>query len=346
MSVMRVLCLVAVAAALTSAAAGAGQRSTRLPRPLFVVRQPMLALAASGANVAVASGCDVRVANVLHGARPVRVPQFGPCAQGGLAAVDALYLGRSTLVAEEIDAESPHGEDYTLWSGPVPRGPLRALDDKEWGWRDDDMPSAYGCQATVVQGGGVLAVVDGPNTLGLDSVVPCAGVSPTKIRLLGASRSSLAVPGSWSILATDGRRLVLRRLDSSGSPTGELRTVALDGTRLPLPRFDAKAAGSAFRAWLVGRTLLLQTSKGISGPGWTIKGADDGVVGQGRLIYRQNHVVRVRRLRDGVDRALVRLPTANALLAGGSFGLAVATGIAQKTYVYRLPWRTIDRTLR
>ena len=55
--------------------------------------------------------------------------------------------------------------------------------------------------------------------------------------------------------------------------------------------------------------------------------------------------MRVRRLRDGADRALVRLPTANTLLAGGSFGLAIATGIAQKTYVYRLPWRTIDRTL-
>jgi hypothetical protein len=343
---MRLLSLVAVAAALTSTAAGAGQRLPRLPRPLFVVRQPMLALAASGANAAVATGCDVRVANLLrHPRRPVRVPQFGPCAQGGFAAVDALYVGRSTLVAEEDDAESPHGEDFTLWSGPLPRGPLRSLDDEEWGWRDDDMPSAYGCEASVVQGGGVLAVVDGPNTLGIDGVVPCAGVSPTKIRLLGAPRPTLVVPGSWSILASDGRRLVLERLDPSGSPTTALRMVAFDGTQLPLPRFNAKAVGSAFRGWLVGRTLLLQTSRGISGPGWTIRGAADGVVGEGRLIYRQNHVVRVRRLRDGVDRALVRLPSANALLAGGSFGLAVATGIAQKTYVYRLPWRTIDRTL-
>src|SRR4051794_27829935 len=238
MSAMRIVCLVAVAAAVTSAAAGAGQRPPRLPRPLFVVRQPMLALAASGAHVAVATGCDVRVANLLRRARPTRVRQFGPCARGGFAAVDALYLGRSTLVAEEIDAESPHGEDYTLWSGPLPRGPLRALGDEEWGWRDDDMPSAYGCQAAVVQGGGVLAVVDGPNTLGLDGVVPCAGVAQTKIRLLGAPRSLMVVPGSWSILATDGRRLVLRRLDSSGSPTRELRTVALDGAQLPLPRFD------------------------------------------------------------------------------------------------------------
>jgi hypothetical protein len=121
--------------------------------------------------------------------------------------------------------------------------------------------------------------------------------------------------------------------------------VALDGTQLPRPRFNVKAVTSASRGWLAGRALLLQTPKGISGPAWTIKGADDGVVGEGRLIYRQNHVVRVRRLRDGVDRPLARLPTANALLAGGSFGLAIATGIAQKTYIYRIPWRTIDRTL-
>ena len=337
------MALAALASLAASVALAAGP--SPLPRPLFVVRQPMLALAASGASVAVASGCDVRVANLLRSARPVRVPQFGPCAQGGFAAVDALYLGRSTLVAQEIDAESPHGEDYTLWSGALPRGPLRALGDEEWGWRDDDMPSAYGCQATVVQGGGVLAVVDGPNSLGIDGVVPCAGVSPTKIRLIGAPRSTLVLPGSWSVLAGDGRRLVLERLDSSGSPTDELRLVGLDGRQLPLPRFAAKAVAGAFRGWLAGQTLLLQTSKGISGPGWTIKGADDGVVGEGRLVYRQNHVVRVRRLRDGADRALVRLPTANALLAGGSFGIAIATGIAQKTYVYRLPWRTIDRTL-
>lgn len=337
------MALAALASLVASLALTAGPPA--LPRPLFVVRQPMLALAGSGANVAVASGCDVRVANLLRSPRPVRIPQFGPCAQGGFAAVDALSLGRSTLVAEELDSETPHGEDYTLWSGPLPRGPLRALGDEEWGWRDDEMPSAYGCQAEVVAGGGVVAVADGPNTLGIDGVVPCAGVSPTRIRLLGAPRSMLVVPGSWTILASDGRRLVLERLDSSGSPTTSLRMVSLDGAQLSLPRFDAKAVGSAVRGWLVGRTLVLQTSRGISGPGWTIRGADDGVAGEGRLIYRLNHVVRVRRLRDGADRALVRLPTANALLAGGSFGLAIATGIAQKTYVYRLPWRTIDRTL-
>jgi hypothetical protein len=316
-----------------------------LPRPVFTANGQMLALAAAGSNVAVATGCDVRVANLLRGARSVRVPQFGPCAEGGFAEVDALYLGRSTLVAEEDDSESPHGEDFTLWSGALPRGPLRSLGDIEWGWRDDDMPSAYGCAAAVVSGGGVVAVAEEPNTLGIDGVVQCAGAATTKIRLFGASRASVTVPGSWHLLATDGRRIALERLGADGSRTRAVETVGLDGARLTTPRFAASAVAGADRGWLVGSALLLQTSKGISGPGWAIRGADDGVVGEGRLLYRQNHVVRVRRLRDGVDRALVRLPTANALLAGGSFGLAVAAGIAQRTYVYRLPWRAIDRTL-
>jgi hypothetical protein len=340
---MRAYAALASVVALASGAGRAGPATPALPPPLFSAGDTMLALAAAGPNVAVASGCEIRVANLTRTTRPVRIRRFGPCAAGDVAAVNDLHLGRSTLVAEQIDSPSPHGDDYTLWTGS-PRGPLRALPD-EWGWRDDDVPSGYGCAATVVAGGGAAAIADGPNALGIDGVVRCAGAANTKIRLFGASRASVTVPGSWFLLATDGRRLALERLDSSGSPTAELRMVALDGTQLPRPRFDARAVTSAVRGWLAGQTLLLQTPKGISGPGWTIRGADDCVVGEGRLIYRQNHVVRVRRLRDGSDRALVRLPTANALLAGGSFGLAIATGIAEKTYVYRLPWRTIDRTL-
>jgi hypothetical protein len=53
----------------------------------------------------------------------------------------------------------------------------------------------------------------------------------------------------------------------------------------------------------------------------------------------------VRRIADGVDRALVALPVRNTLLAAGSFGLAVALVTDAKTAVYRLPWRTIDQTL-
>jgi hypothetical protein len=274
------------------------------------------------------------------------VPEFGACRSGDIAEVDALWLGRSRLVAEQLDAPSPHGEDYTLWSGPLPRGPLAALGDEEWGWRDDDDPSGYGCAATVVAGGGLIARADGPNDLGVDGVVRCANAATTVVHLVGGPRASLAVPGSWTPLATDGKRIALAGLDAGGGRTGALALVALDGTRLAPPRFAASAVAHAGRGWLVGQTLILETPSGISGPGWTIRGAADGTVAEGRLLYRLGRVVRVRRLRDGADRALVRLPTANALLASGSFGLAVATGIAQRTTLYRVPWRTIDRVLR
>jgi hypothetical protein len=55
-------------------------------------------------------------------------------------------------------------------------------------------------------------------------------------------------------------------------------------------------------------------------------------------------MLRVRRVRGGADRALLRLPTTEALVAAGSFGVAIATG-TETTRVYRLPWRTIDRVL-
>jgi hypothetical protein len=190
-----------------------------------------------------------------------------------------------------------------------------------------------------------VTVTEIPNSLGIDGVVQCAGVAPTKIRLYGAARPSLTVPGSWLVLATDGRRLVLERLDADGSATGEVKAVGVDGTALPAPRFNARAIASAYRGWLVGTALVVQTPKGVSGPGWTIRGAESATVGEGRLVYRLGRTVHVRRLRDAKDRALVRLPTANTLLAAGSFGLAVATGIARRTRLYRVPWRTIDRTL-
>ena len=40
------------------------------------------------------------------------------------------------------------------------------------------------------------------------------------------------------------------------------------------------------------------------------------------------------------------VPTVNSYLGAGSFGLAVAVGGETRAQVYRLPWRTIDRTLR
>jgi hypothetical protein len=53
----------------------------------------------------------------------------------------------------------------------------------------------------------------------------------------------------------------------------------------------------------------------------------------------------VRRLRDGADRLLLRLPTHDVTLAAGAFGLAVATSTDTKTTVVRVAWRDVDRVL-
>src|SRR5207247_984010 len=59
----------------------------------------------------------------------------------------------------------------------------------------------------------------------------CPAGETTLILLKGAPTSQIAVEGSWEILATDGTRLALARLDERAHPTGELRLVGLDGRR-------------------------------------------------------------------------------------------------------------------
>ena len=54
----------------------------------------------------------------------------------------------------------------------------------------------------------------------------------------------------------------------------------------------------------------------------------------------------MRRLRDGRDRLLARVPLADAELAAGSFGLALAVATnGPEVRLHRLPWRTIDGVL-
>ena len=53
----------------------------------------------------------------------------------------------------------------------------------------------------------------------------------------------------------------------------------------------------------------------------------------------------MRRIRTGLDRVLLRLPAGEADLAAGSFGVAIALTAGETVKLYRLPWRTIDRTL-
>ena len=351
---MRAVAGVVFAAVASLAVTFAGAPATKLPPPSFsfTASGSLSGLAAAGARVALAMGCDVRVIDLVRGSKPVRVRPVGDCRSDPFdSGVIDLHLGRATLVATMILAPSPHGESYTLWGGPLPGGPLRALGDA-WGWTDSDVPAGWGCAWTIAAGGGVVALAQIPNRLAVDQGLAdeptCPAAASARITLKGAPRTALTVPGSWAILATDGKRLALAQLDDGALPTGQLSLVDLKGKKLPTPRVAAATVRAASDGWLTPPGLILRTSRGISGPGWTIKGLGgypEAAVAEGRLLYLKRRTIRVRRLRDGVDRALLRLPSSSARLAAGSFGLVIAIGTEANTSLYRLPWRTIDRTL-
>ncbi|MEP6976927.1 MAG: hypothetical protein ABI948_02620 [Thermoleophilia bacterium] len=321
-----------------------------LPPPSFRVGGYPLTLAAAGPRVVVAtSSCAVRLADLARGTKPVAVRQPAACRSDDPAAVDAIWLGRSALAAQTIDAPSPHGEQYALWTGPLPRGPLRQR-GSEWGWTDSDVPAGYGCDWSVAAGGGIIALTQVPNRLAVDRDIedkpacPAAATATAKVSLIGAAATQFTLAGSWKILATDGKRLVLTRLNTLGLSTGELALVDVHGTRLTPPPFAASVVKAAIDGWLTPQGVVLETAAAISGPGWTVRTRGAATVGYGRLFYAQGRTLRVRRIRGGADRALLKLPTSEALVAAGSFGLAIATG-TETTTVYRVPWSTIDRTL-
>lgn len=342
--------------AAVAAAAASAQTSPRvLPAPSFSARGHLEGLAASGSRVAVVAaddvtGCVIRVASLAGGTKPATTTAALPCRQdqdGSDAFVADLWLGRTALAATVIDSPSPHGDTYSLWTGPL-RGPLRRLGN-EWGWTDSDVPMGFGCAWAVAAGGGVIATTQVPNRLaveqGLEENPACPGRVTTQITLKGAARPQTVVAGSWTLLTTDGKRLALARLDERGLPTGELSFVGLDGKPLQTPHVDPATVKAALGGWLAPEGLVLRTKTGISGPAWTIGGVGDATVAEGRVLYVKGRVIRVRRIRDGVDRALVTLPQSDALVAAGSTGLAVAIENAKGTSVYRLPWRVIDLTL-
>ena len=341
---MKLAAIAVIVASLGSA------HTSALPPASFRVDGYPLTLAAAGARVVVGtSSCAVRVANLASGKKPVSVRQPEACRSGDIVAVDALWLGRAALIAQTIDAPSPHGEQYALWTGPLPRGPLRQRGG-EWGWTDSDVPAGYGCDWSVAAGGGIIALTQVPNRLAVDRDIedkpacPAAATATTKISLIGAAAVQFTLAGSWKILATDGKRLALTRLNALGLSTGELALVDVHGTRLAPPAIAASVVKKAIDGWLTPQGLVLETAPSISGPGWTVHTRGAATVGYGRLFYVQGRTLRVRRVRGGADRAVLRLPSSEALIAAGSFGLAIATG-TERTSVYRVPWSTIDRTL-
>jgi len=83
----------------------------------------------------------------------------------------------------------------------------------------------------------------------------------------------------------------------------------------------------------------------IVAPGWRVGGTSSATVVEGRLVYAKEGVLRVRRIRDGVDRPLLKLGAGHAHVLAGSFGIAVVDSPANTIDVHRIAWKTIDQTL-
>jgi hypothetical protein len=330
----------------SNAASADAPRGLRLPGQL-------MALAAAGRLVAVGTvgdeACGIRIVSLTSGGKGVAVKPPEPCTEEDSETVlGSLWLGRSTIVVRTYDAPSPHGEDFGLYGGRLPRGPLRERGG--WGWTDSDRPPSYGCVWTVASGGGVIAMSQEPNWLAYEHGVEqeaaaCPAKAATRVVLLGATRRTLAIDGSWRVLATDGKRLVLAGLDSTAEPTGKLALVDLHGKRLAAPRFPRADVQRALGGWLAPEGFVLDTRRGITGPGWSVRGAYGGTMAEGRFFYRKGRFVHVRRIRGGPDRTLLTLRDQYAQIAAGAFGLAVATTSETATTLRRIPWRTIDATL-
>ena len=279
--------------------------------------------------------CRAVLAEPARGGPARRVPGApGPCRSPALSLDDAeLQLGRTALAVTVAASESPHSERYALATAQVPAGALGAR--SAWSRGDSDAPR--GCWQHVASGGGALAIAPGPNVqTGLDGIAcPPAAGAPTRISLLGPLRRQLVVPGTWVLLATDGRRLALARLDGDGAATGELALLALDGSALPPPSVPGATVRGAFArpgahgpappaAWLAPEAFVLRVrGGGLAGfprdgaRTWTVTAPSSVTVGSGRLVYVRGRSVRAVRLRDGRDRELLRVPRLGWEVAAG-----------------------------
>ena len=336
---------------MAGAAHGAGPG---LPEPFFTHAGYVPVVAASGATVALAtseqSGCAIRLFRPAASRSFVTVKTTELCPEDSDAFIDRLWLGRSTVGAELLESPSPHGDAFTYVLGPR-SGPLR--EQGAWSWTDSDPPYGFGCRWSVAAGGGAIAAAAGPHRLGydhgLDQDTPACPIRDhTEVRLTAAS--GVEAKGVWSPLATDGKRILLAGQDENGDRTGELKLIDATGANLAAPVVDPVTAKRAVRAWLAPEGFVYETPAGIVGPGWTVKQDGDVTVAEGRVLYVSRRALHVRRIRGGADRTLLTLPRGDsASLAAGSFGLAVAvlheTDSSASVRLYRLPWRTIDKTL-
>jgi hypothetical protein len=348
--------LLLVLGAIVVAAPAARTAPPALPKPSFEYDGALRGFAAAGFRVAVADWCDVMTARLAAGAKTTlqHVKSRGlSCEDPDLDGewyIDGLWLGRRSFAAEIICcASSIHTNGYELWKGPLPSGRAHELAS----WSEDTIEeTAEGCVGVVATGGGVIAWTEIPNTYNPNKPT-CLSKGTTTIHLDGAARARTTVDGSWTLLATDGKRVVLKRLDEDGAPTSELMVVGLDGKRLATPRVSAADVEAADSGWLVPEGLVLDRRTSIVGPGWKLNKvySSKTTVGYGRVLYLRGSSLRARRIRDGADRLVLTLPKrGDKYLAAGSFGLAIGIQTQNsdeeyRTSVYRIGWKVIDAAL-
>jgi hypothetical protein len=343
--------LLLVPTALLAVASAAPAASPALPAPAFVTTGYVPTIAASGSTTVLATassnGCAIRLFRLARSAKPTTVED--PCEPDTEAFIDRVWLGRGAIAVETVDSPSPHGEFYDYYLG-TRGGSLREQGDG-WGWNDSDEPSGSGCRWSVAAGGGVIAAAQGPHRLGydhgLDQARPaCPSSGSTTIELSGADRPRVVVAGTWRPLAVNGKQVLVAALDKNGDPTGATALVDIESARLLKSSIPSEVARSASRGWLTPDGLVLETRSGVTGPHWAVTENGAVTVAEGRVLYVNRRILHVRRVRDGVDRVLFALPAGNADIAAGSSGVAITIGNdSGQVRLYRLPWRTIDRTL-
>ena len=321
----------------------AGAAGSSLPPPVFRTADQGTALASSGARIAAAATCAVRI---TAGKKPRLLKRYGFCREDPFeSATIGLWLGKNTIVEENVLSPSPHGDGYELWVGP-PGGALYQSGD-EWGWTDSDPDNpTYGCDRMIASGGGVVAIAPVANNLG--DGTSCTSHASTPLVLKGAVDRKLTVQGAWGAVATNGKRVALVGFDSSGDRTGALAVIAVDGRRLAAPRFAASDIRSAAQGWFTPVGLFLDSKRGLVGAGGRVLVDRYGAItiGEGRAIYVRGRELRARRLKGGPDKLVLKLPLTDSYVAAGSLGVAVLTGtVSSHSAVYRVPWRTIDAVL-
>jgi hypothetical protein len=200
----------------------------------------------------------------------------------------------------------------------------------------------------IADGGGIIAMTKVPNTN--SEPTSCTEIETSTVIVKGALSRQFPVPGSWSVLATDGKRIALAQLSTKGVRTGQTADRRHGGRTLATPRFRAGDVRKGEPGRLTPKGLVLYVGgRGLVGTGSKLLLKDESkvTIAEGRIFYLPDKTIRARRLRDGIDRKVITLPSSLAAFEGGSFGLAVLAAGRKSSRVsaYSVPWRMIDAIL-